>query len=93
MGDGLLPQQPCSVRGSRHTTLGIPALIEACRQRIGADSSCKRKSPTETRDREAPRSGLGQMGRRSRAGLGRLAAHLGRLAMEVWDVIKDEDWC
>src|SRR4029078_12621728 len=30
--------QPCSVRALGDTTLGIPALIEACRQRIGADS-------------------------------------------------------
>ena len=39
--------QPCSVRALGDTTLGIPALIEACKQRIGATTaSCRRRSPT-----------------------------------------------
>src|SRR4029077_9516875 len=35
--------QPCSVRALGDTTLGIPALIESCKQRIGADSRLQNK--------------------------------------------------
>ncbi len=35
--------QPCSVRALGDTTLGIPALIDACKQRIGADSKLQKK--------------------------------------------------
>src|SRR5436190_5005538 len=35
--------QPCSVRALGDTALGIPALIEACKRRIGADSKLQKK--------------------------------------------------
>ncbi|HTE94405.1 MAG TPA: thiamine pyrophosphate-binding protein, partial [Bradyrhizobium sp.] len=35
--------QPCSVRALGDTTLGIPALIEACRQRIGSNANLQKK--------------------------------------------------
>jgi acetolactate synthase I/II/III large subunit len=85
--------QPCSVRALGDTTLGIPALIEACNQRIGADSRLQKKIA----DRKVA------IGKRhdqvwakwqeeSRKDWDASPLTFSRLAMEVWDVIKDEDW-
>ena len=86
--------QPCSVRALGDTALGVPALIavagEAHRRRREAAEEDRRP---QGRDRQAPRRDVGEVAGRIPQGLGLQAPMTtGRLAHEVWDVIKDEDW-
>jgi acetolactate synthase-1/2/3 large subunit len=85
--------QPCSVRALGDTSIGIPALIEACKQRIGSNANLQKKIA----DRKIA------IGKRhdqvwakwqeeSRKDWDASPLTFSRLAMEVWDVIKDEDW-
>jgi acetolactate synthase-1/2/3 large subunit len=85
--------QPCSVRALGDTALGVPALIETLEKRIGGDAKLQKKIA----DRKAV------IGKRhdetwtkwqedSRKDWDATPMTTGRLAHEVWDVIKDEDW-
>ena len=86
--------QPCSVRALGDTALGIPELTRICQERIDGDAALqKRIADAQDRDRQAPRPGLGASGRTRRARTGtprRSRSPASRI--EVWDVIKDEDW-
>ncbi len=85
--------QPCSVRALGDTALGVPALIETLEKRIGGDTKLQKKIA----DRKF------EIGKRhdetwakwqedSRKDWDSKPMTTGRLAHEVWDVIKNEDW-
>ena len=85
--------QPCSVRALGDTSLGIPALIEACEKRIAGNPELAAKIAARKV----------QIGKRHDATWAKWqedakkdwdAAPMttARLALEIWDVIKDEDW-
>lgn len=85
--------QPCSVRALGDTALGVPALIETLEKRIGGDTKLQKKIA----DRKF------EIGKRhdetwakwqvdARKDWDSKPMTTGRLAHEVWDVIKDEDW-
>ena len=85
--------QPCSVRALGDTALGVPELTRLCRERIAGDSGCKAAS---TKRRQA-------IGRRhdetwakwqdeARKDWDVAPMTVPRLACEIWDVVKDEDW-
>ena len=85
--------QPCSVRALGDTALGIPRahphLQGAHRGRRQARGPHRR---AQGRDRQAPRRGLGEMAGGGAANWDASPITFSRLALEVWDVIKDEDW-
>ena len=69
--------QPCSVRALGDTALGIPALIEACKQRIGADAKLQKKiADRKVAIGKRHDAGLGEVAGGGAQGLGRLAADL-----------------
>jgi acetolactate synthase-1/2/3 large subunit len=85
--------QPCSVRALGDTALGIPALTRTCKERIAGN----RQLEARIAERKAA------VGRRHDEVWARWQeeAHkdwdaspitFGRLALEIWDAIKDEDW-
>jgi acetolactate synthase-1/2/3 large subunit len=85
--------QPCSVRALGDTELGIPELTRLCRERIDADPALGRRI-------EARKAAIGRRHDEVWAGWQEQAKKdwdasplsLGRLASEVWEAIKDEDW-
>lgn len=85
--------QPCSVRALGDTAIGVPALIQSLEKRIGGDAKLQKKIA----DRKV------EIGKRhdetwakwqeqSRENWDASPMTTGRLAHEVWDVIKNEDW-
>jgi acetolactate synthase-1/2/3 large subunit len=85
--------QPCSVRALGDTAIGIPELTRLCRERITADPGLGK--------RIAGRKAA--IGRRhdavwakwqddARKDWDASPITFSRLALEVWEVIKDEDW-
>src|SRR6476469_6226093 len=85
--------QPCSVRALGDTSLGIPDLIRVCREKIKANSNLQKKIA----DRKVA------IGKRhdevwakwqqdAKKNWDASPITFQRLAMEVWDVIKNEDW-
>jgi acetolactate synthase-1/2/3 large subunit len=85
--------QPCSVRALGDTVLGIPELTRICKERIASDGALK--------NRIADRSkAIGQQHDKTWAKWQEEAKKdwdaspmtVPRLALEIWDVIKDEDW-
>jgi acetolactate synthase-1/2/3 large subunit len=85
--------QPCSVRALGDTNIGMPELTRICKERIAQDPALKQK----IEDRKV------KIGKRhdevwskwqqdARKNWDASPLTFQRLAMEVWDVIKDEDW-
>jgi len=85
--------QPTSIRAIGDTALGIPELTRICRERIAKDGKLQKRIA----DRKAA------IGKRhdavwakwqeeSRKDWDASPITFGRLAHEVWDVIKDHDW-
>jgi acetolactate synthase-1/2/3 large subunit len=85
--------QPCSVRALGDTALAIPELTRLCEKRIAGDTNLKARVD----ERRAA------IGRRhddvwtkwqdeAREDWDSSPISLPRLAMEIWDVIKNEDW-
>ena len=73
------------------TTLAIPALRDLCRTRIDADAARRielRKAAVAQRHREA----RARWAEQARADWDASPVPLPRLASEVWEVIKNEDW-
>jgi acetolactate synthase-1/2/3 large subunit len=75
------------------TTLAIPALTELCRARIAADAAlgkriAARSRSTAGRHREA----RAHWAREARKDWDASPVSLPRLASEVWEVIRNEDW-
>jgi acetolactate synthase-1/2/3 large subunit len=85
--------QPCSIRALGDTAIGIPELTRLCKERIAGDAKLQKKIA----DRKVA------IGRRhdqvwaqwqedGRKNWDASPITFSRLAMEVWEVIKDEDW-
>jgi acetolactate synthase I/II/III large subunit len=85
--------QPCSIRALGDTALGIPELTRLCKARIAGDAKLQKKIA----DRKVA------IGRRhdevwarwqeeGRKNWDASPITFSRLALEIWEVIKDEDW-
>jgi acetolactate synthase-1/2/3 large subunit len=85
--------QPCSVRALGDTALAIPELTRLCEKRIAGDAKLKaaiEERRTATGRRHDQLWAKWQQEARDDWDASPIA--LPRLAMEIWDVIKDEDW-
>jgi acetolactate synthase-1/2/3 large subunit len=85
--------QPCSIRAIGDTALGIPELTRICRERIAQDSKLKdkiarRKVAIGKRHDEV----WAKWQDEAKKDWDASPITFSRLALEVWDVIKDEDW-
>jgi acetolactate synthase-1/2/3 large subunit len=85
--------QPFSIRALGDTALGIPALIKACKERIErnpeiAANIASRKSRIGQRHQET----WDRWQREAKKDWDAAPMTVSRLAHEIWDVIKDEDW-
>jgi len=85
--------QPCSIRALGDTALGIPELTRICKQRIAGDAKlasriAARKRAIGKRHDEV----WAQWQEEARENWDASPITFSRLALEVWDVIKDEDW-
>jgi acetolactate synthase-1/2/3 large subunit len=85
--------QPCSVRALGDTVLGIPELIRLCKQRIDKDPGlkeriAKRKAAIGKRHDQV----WDKWQQEAKKNWDASPITFARLALEVWDVIKDEDW-
>jgi acetolactate synthase-1/2/3 large subunit len=85
--------QPCSVRALGDTALAIPALNELCRTRVAADPAianriAKRRETIGRRHAALREKWVED----ARTDWDASPIGLGRLASEIWAVIKAEDW-
>jgi acetolactate synthase-1/2/3 large subunit len=85
--------QPCSIRALGDTTIGIPELTRICGERIEKDAALKkrvaeRKVSIGKRHDEV----WAKWQEQSREDWDASPITFGRLAHEVWEVIKNEDW-
>jgi acetolactate synthase-1/2/3 large subunit len=85
--------QPCSVRALGDTALGIPELTRICKERIGKDpklaARIKQCSAAVGRRHDEVWAKWQQDARKNWEAS---PLTFSRLALEIWDVIKDEDW-
>ncbi|HEY1362580.1 MAG TPA: thiamine pyrophosphate-binding protein, partial [Xanthobacteraceae bacterium] len=85
--------QPCSVRALGDTALGIPELTRLCRARIAGNGGLARRIA-------ARRTAIGrrhdqlwaQWQQEARRGWDASPISFARLALEIWEVIRTEDW-
>jgi acetolactate synthase-1/2/3 large subunit len=85
--------QPCSVRALGDTALGVPELTRICSERIAKDAKLaarvsERKTTIGRRHDEV----WAEWQRDARKNWDASPITFARLASEVWDVIKNEDW-
>jgi len=85
--------QPCTVRALGDTVLGIPALTAICQERIARDGKlaarvAQRRAAVGARHAEV----WTKWQEDARTDWDASPITLPRLASEVWDLIKDEDW-
>ena len=85
--------QPCSIRAIGDTALGIPELTRICKERIVNDTSLQakianRKKTIGRRHDEV----WAQWQNEAKKDWDASPITFARLALEVWDAIKDEDW-
>ena len=85
--------QPCSIRALGDTALGIPELTRICKERIAKDAKLKskiaeRKVAIGKRHDEV----WAKWQEEAKKDWDASPITFSRLALEVWDVIKDEDW-
>jgi acetolactate synthase-1/2/3 large subunit len=85
--------QPCSVRALGDTALGVPALTRLCRQRIAGDARlaariAERKATIGKRHDEV----WAKWQDEARNNWDASPVTLSRLALEIWEVIRNEDW-
>jgi len=75
------------------TTLAIPALTRLCRARIARDPALRKRIDLRgRRTAERHREARARWAREARQDWDASPVTLPRLASEVWDVIRDEDW-
>ena len=85
--------QPCSVRALGDTSLGIPALTRICAERIAGDAAlekriAERKVTIGKRHDET----WAKWQEEARRDWDAAPMTTPRLALEIWEVIKNEDW-
>ena len=85
--------QPCSVRALGDTALGIPELTRLCKQRIEADDKLHNRIAAR-KEAIGTRHDLvwGKWQEDARKDWDASPITFARLALEVWGVIRDEDW-
>jgi len=75
------------------TTLAIPALTELCRARIATDAALGKRIAARSRSTgERHREARAQWAREARKDWDASPVSLPRLASEVWEAIRNEDW-
>ncbi len=85
--------QPCSVRALGDTALGVPVLTDMLRERIAADSNLQAKVRERTaKVTKRHNETWAKWQEEARKDWDASPITVPRLACEVWDVIKDEDW-
>ena len=85
--------QPCSVRALGDTSVGVPALIDLCKKRIASDSKLQGRIKERTASiGERHKATWAKWQDQAREDWDAAPMTNARLALEVWDVIKDEDW-
>ena len=85
--------QPCSIRALGDTMLAIPELTRICKERIADDTHLKlritqRKAAIAKRHDEV----WGKWQEEARRNWDASPITFSRLALEIWEVIKHEDW-
>lgn len=85
--------QPCSIRALGDTALGIPELTRLCKERIDVDAKLRsriaaRKAAIGKRHDQV----WSRWQEEARKDWEASPITFARLALEVWEVIKDEDW-
>ncbi len=85
--------QPCSIRALGDTALGIPELTRLCKERIAGDAALQnriaaRKIAIGKRHDQV----WSKWQDEAKKDWDASPITFSRLALEVWDVIKDEDW-
>jgi acetolactate synthase-1/2/3 large subunit len=85
--------QPCSIRALGDTALGIPALTRLCKKRLDGDSKlqsriAERKAAIGKRHDEV----WAKWQEDARRNWDASPITFARLALEIWEVIKTEDW-
>ena len=85
--------QPCSVRALGDTALGIPELTRLCRARIAGEGGLERRI-AERRTAIGRRHDRlwAQWQQEARRGWDASPITFARLALEIWEVIRTEDW-
>ncbi len=85
--------QPCSVRALGDTALGIPELTRICKQRIKTDDRLHNRIAARKAAIGARHDLVwGKWQEDAHKNWDASPITFGRLALEVWDVIKNEDW-
>jgi acetolactate synthase-1/2/3 large subunit len=85
--------QPCSIRALGDTAVGIPELTRICRERIAGDARLQKKI-AERKVAIGKRHGevWAKWQEEARNNWDASPITFSRLALEIWEVIKDEDW-
>ncbi len=85
--------QPCSVRALGDTALGIPELTRLCKTRIAGDAALqKRIAERKTAIGKRHDQVWAQWQDEARTDWDASPITFSRLALEIWEVIKNEDW-
>ena len=85
--------QPCSIRAIGDTALGIPELTRICKERIAGDAGLQKKvAERKLKVGKRHEEVWARWQEEARGNCDASPITFARLALEVWDVIKDEDW-
>ena len=85
--------QPCSVRALGDTEIGIPELTRICKERIAKDPGLKKKiEDRKTAIGKRHDEVWNKWQQDAKKNWDASPITFQRLAMEVWEVIKNEDW-
>ena len=85
--------QHCSIRALGDTILGIPELTRLCAQRIARDPAAQARIAARKEKQGRRQQQLwNEWQDKARENWDSSPVSLGRLSLEIWDAIKDEDW-
>jgi len=85
--------QPCIIRALGDTSLGVPVLIDACRKKIDGDTALQARIKERTyKIGKRHEETWSKWQNEARSDWDAAPMTPARLALEVWEVIKDEDW-
>jgi acetolactate synthase-1/2/3 large subunit len=85
--------QPCSIRALGDTSLALPELTRLCGERIAGDARLASRIAERRRAIEGRHDALwAKWQDDARKGWDSSPVSLQRFALEIWDVIKTEDW-
>jgi acetolactate synthase-1/2/3 large subunit len=85
--------QPCSIRAIGDSIIGVPELTRLCKEKIAKDPKLQAKIKARTEKIGKRHDEVwSQWQKDGRKGWDNGPVTWGRLSLEVWDVIKNEDW-